>query len=196
MRRKAFTPAARGNLFIAIAEKILAKVVPESPRPVPLLDGVKISSEDKLTATDTALYELLLSRAYESDTENKSAGIASDGTHKISVSVVLPFLGTSARCDAVKSALRRLNKTTITFGSKATHLYENVPLISAWFESNNADEKICFSFPQSIQDVMRRMPGYAYIELAPLPNMKSRYSIRLYKKTSFGSIEKGMVTER
>lgn len=182
MKRKAFTPATRGDISTAIAEKTISKIAPESPRPSPLLDGVKISSEDKLTAMDTALYELLLSRAYEIDADFKAAKIPLSDTHRIPVDVALSYLGASARRAAVKYALKRLNETTITFGSKDTRLYEDVPLLTSWFESDKTDDKIGFSFPQPIRDVMHRMPGYAYIELSPLPEMKSRYSIRLYKR--------------
>lgn len=190
MKREAFTPATRGDISTAIAEKTISKIAPESPRPAPLLDGVKISSEDKLTATDTALYELLLSRAYEIDADFKAAKLPLSDTHTILVDVALPYLGASARRAAVKAALKRLNETTIAFGSKDTRLYEDVPLITARFESDKTDDKIGFSFPQPIRDVMRRMPGYAYIELAPLPDMKSRYSIRLYKKLALEASKK------
>lgn len=183
MIRKAFTPATRGDISTAISEKTISKIAPESPRPAPLLDGVKISSEDKLTATDIALYELLLSRAYERDTAFKAKGLPLEDADNISVgNIVLPYLGASSRRAAVKAALKRLNETTITFGSTETLLYEDVPLLTSWFESNKTDDKIGYSFPPPIRDLMRRMPGYAYIELAPLPDMKSRYSIRLYKK--------------
>lgn len=190
MIRKAFTPATRGDISAAIEEKNISKIAPESPRPAPLLDGVKISSEDKLTATDTALYELLLSRAYEIDTDFKAAKIPLSDTHTIPVDVALPYLGASARRAAVKQALKRLNETTITFGSKDTRLYEDVPLLTSWFESDKVDDKIGFSFPKPIRDVMHRMPGYAYIELSPLPDMKSRYSIRLYKKLALEASKK------
>ncbi|MGQ5718867.1 replication initiation protein [Pseudochrobactrum asaccharolyticum] len=190
MKREAFTPATRGDISTAIAEKTISKIAPESPRPAPLLDSVKITSEDKLTATDTALYELLLSRAHEIDTELKAAKTSLSDTHTIPVSIVLPYLGSSARRDAVKQALKRLNETTITFGSTDTRLYEDVPLLTSWFESDKTDDKIAFSFPRPIRDLMRRMPGYAYIELAPLPAMKSRYSIRLYKKLALEASKK------
>lgn len=189
--KKAFTPATRGDISTAIAEKNISKIAPESPRPAPLLDGVKISSEDKLTASDIALYELLLSRAYERDTAFKEKGLPLEDADDISVaSVVLPYLGTSSRRAAVKQALKRLNETTITFGSKDTRLYEDVPLLTSWFEYDKMDDKIGFSFPKPIRDVMHRMPGYAYIELAPLPDMKSRYSIRLYKKLALEASKK------
>ena len=179
--KKDFKPQPRGDIHSAIENKQLIKVAPESPRPADLLQNVKISSADELTANDTALYELLLSSAYEHDTSNlKSNGKLAE-THFISVDLVMPYIGPSSRRDAIKASLRRLANTTISFGSVDTCLYENVQLVTAWLESTKKDDRIKFSFPEPIRNVMSKMPSYAYIELAPLPEMKSRYSIRLYK---------------
>jgi hypothetical protein len=179
--KKDFKPQNRGDIHAAIETKQLIKVAPESPRPSDLLQNVKITSADELTANDTALYELLLSSAYENDTANlKSNGKLAE-THFISVDLVMPYIGTSSRRDAIKASLRRLANTTISFGSVDTCLYENVQLVTAWLESTKKDDRIKFSFPEPIRNVMSKMPSYAYIELAPLPEMKSRYSISLYK---------------
>jgi len=179
--KKDFKPQPRGDIHAAIENNQLIRVAPESPRPSDLLQNVKISSADELTANDTALYELLLSSAYETDAANlKSNGKLAE-THFISVDLVMPYIGPSSRRDAIKASLRRLANTTISFGSVDTCLYENVQLVTAWLESTKKDDRIKFSFPEPIRKVMGTMPSYAYIELAPLPDMKSRYSIRLYK---------------
>lgn len=179
--KKDFKPQPRGNINAAIESNQLLKVAPESPRPADLLQNVTILSKDDLTANDIAIYELLLSSAYEKDTANlKSNGKLAE-IHFISVDLVMPYIGPSSRRDAIKASLRRLANTTISFGSVDTCLYENVQLVTAWLESTKKDDRIKFSFPEPIRKVMGTMPSYAYIELAPLPEMKSRYSIRLYK---------------
>jgi len=182
-KRKNFTPKPRGHIAEALSEKTFSKVAPESPRPAALLENVSITSVDNLTANDSAIYELLLARAHELDTGLLKAKLPLADTHFIPVEFVLEYVGSSARREAVKASMRRLANTTMTFGSRATRLYEDVQMVMAWFESDDrGDNKICFTFPQPIRDAMRSKAGYAYIELAPLADMKSRYSIRLYKR--------------
>ncbi|WP_455296526.1 replication initiation protein [Brucella pituitosa] len=184
--RNDFIPQTRGDLSTSLEEKTLTKIVPESPRPAPLLDSVRICGEDKLTANDVALHELLLSRAYEVETELRKAGKPLPETHTIPVSWVLRYLGPTARWDALNASLRRLAETTITFGSK-TSLYENVQLLVSWCHNGAEHNVIAFSFPPPIRDVMRTKQRYAYLELVPLALMKSRYSIRLYKRLALES---------
>ena len=179
--RKDFVPQPRGDLAKSLAEKTVAIISPESPRPAPLLDRVKITGEDRLTANDVALHELLLSRAYEVETELRKAGKPLPETHTIPVSWMLRYLGPTARRDALNASLRRLAETTITFGSKNS-LCENVPLLVSWCQTDTESSVIAFSFPPPIRDVMRTKQRYAYLELVPLAMMKSRYSIRLYKR--------------
>jgi hypothetical protein len=179
--RKDFVPQPRGDLSTSLEEKRFTEVAPESPRPAPLLNKVKISGEDNLTANDVALHELLLSRAYEVETELRKAGKPLPETHTIPVSWVLRYLGPTARRDALNASLRRLAETEITFGSKS-NLYENVPLLVSWTSTHVESSVIAFLFPLPIRDVMRAKQRYAYLELVPLAQMKSRYSIRLYKR--------------
>lgn len=162
------------------------KIEPESPRPTLLLDRVKISGEDNLTANDIALHELLLSRAHEVDTRLHKAGDPLPETHTIPVSMALRYLGPTARRDALNASLKRLTETAISFGSKV-HRYESVPLLVSWSESGPEDDIIVFSFPEPIRDIMRTKQKYACLELVPLSAMKSRYSIRLYKKLALSA---------
>ena len=179
--RKNFMPQPRGGLNRSLAEKTVATIAPESPRPAPLLDSIKISGEDKLTANDVALHELLLSWAYDVDSKLRKAGKPLPETHTIPVNLVLRYLGPTARRDALNASLRRLAATTITFGSKA-NFHEYVPLLVSWCHTDAENDVIAFSFPPPIRDAMRTKQRYAYLELVPLAQMKSRYSIRLYKR--------------
>ncbi len=168
-------PSTRGNIQAAISSSSLSKVSPESPRPLEMLDAVEITSADILTADDAALHELLVSAAYEAD-KNMSAEFTS-----ISVSVALKFLGEHARRDALKASMSRLMSTTVSYGTKKTRRFEHVPLLFSYLETNETEDVIKYALPEPIRVLMREMPAYAYLELAALSQMKSKYSVRLYR---------------
>lgn len=175
-KRSLIQPSTRGHIVNSISDNKLSFVAPESPRPSEMLDGIKITSRDQLTADDNAIHELLVSAAYEIDTNMQAEW------NTIDVSTALNFLGKSARRDALKGSLRRLSSTTVSYGKKADRCYEDVPLLVSWLESSNDEDIIKYSLPEPIKSLMRSMPSYAYLEIAPLAQMKSRYSIRLYRK--------------
>ena len=175
MTTKSIQPATRGNILEAVSTRSLTKIAPESPRPLEMLDAVEITSADILTADDAALHELLISAAYEAD-----KGMSSDFT-SIPVTTALKFLGDHARRDALKISMRRLMSTTVSYGTKKTRRFENVPLLFSWLESTEKEDVIRYSLPEPIRILMREMPAYAYLELAPISQMKSKYSVRLYR---------------
>lgn len=172
---KLIQPATRGTITEAIASNSLTKIAPESPRPLEMLDAVEITSADVLTADDAALHELLLSAAYEAD-----KGMSNEFT-SLPVATALKFLGDHARRDALKISMRRLMSTTVSYGKKKTRRFENVPLLFSWLESTEKEDIIRYSLPEPIRILMREMPAYAYLELAPISQMKSKYSVRLYR---------------
>jgi len=172
---KLIQPETRGSISESISTRSLTKIAPESPRPLEMLDAVEITSADILTADDAALHELLISAAYEADKD-----MASDFT-SLPVATALKFLGDHARRDALKVSMRRLMSTTVSYGSKKTRRFENVPLLFSWLESNEKEDIIKYSLPEPIRILMREMPAYAYLELAPISQMKSKYSVRLYR---------------
>ncbi len=168
-------PATRGSIAKAISTKSLSKIAPESPRPMEMLDAVEITSPDILTADDAALHELLISAAYEAD-----KGMSDEFT-TLPVSTALKFLGEHARRDALKISMRRLMSTTVSYGNKKTRRFEDVPLIFSYIECTEKKDIIRYSLPEPIRILMREMPAYAYLELAPISQMKSKYSVRLYR---------------
>lgn len=172
---KLIQPETRGSISESISTRSLTKIAPESPRPLEMLDAVEITSADILTADDAALHELLISAAYEADKD-----MASDFT-SLPVATALKFLGDHARRDALKVSMRRLMSTTVSYGSKKTRRFENVPLLFSWLESTEKEDIIRYSLPEPIRILMREMPAYAYLELAPISQMKSKYSVRLYR---------------
>jgi len=173
--KKLIQPATRGSITKAITESQLSKIAPESPRPLEMLDSVEITSSDILTADDAALHELLVSAAYEAD-----KGMTAEFT-SLPVATALKFLGTHARRDALKVSMRRLMATTVSYGTKKSRRFEDVPLIFSYLETNESEDVIRYSLPEPIRILMRSMPAYAYLELAPLSQMKSKYSVRLYR---------------
>lgn len=168
-------PSTRGNIQEAISSSSLSKISPESPRPLEMLDAVEITSADILTADDAALHELLVSAAYEAD-----KNMVSEFT-SLSVSVALKFLGEHARRDALKVSMSRLMSTTVSYGTKKSRRFENVPLLFSYLETNETEDVIRYALPEPIRILMREMPAYAYLELAALSQMKSKYSVRLYR---------------
>lgn len=168
-------PEPRGSISESISTRSLTKIAPESPRPLEMLDAVEITSADILTADDAALHELLISAAYEADKD------MSNEFTSLPVSTALKFLGEHARRDALKISMRRLMSTTVSYGSMKTRRFENVPLLFSWLESTEKEDIIRYSLPEPIRILMREMPAYAYLELAPISQMKSKYSVRLYR---------------
>lgn len=168
-------PATRGSITKAISTSSLSKIAPESPRPLEMLDAVEITSADILTADDAALHELLISAAYEAD-----KGMTNDLT-SLPVSTALKFLGQHARRDALKVSMRRLMSTTVSYGNAKSRRFEDVPLVFSYLETTEEADIIRYSLPEPIRILMREMPAYAYLELAPLSQMKSKYSVRLYR---------------
>ncbi len=172
---KLIQPASRGSIAQAISTSSLSIIAPESPRPVEMLDAVEITSTDILTADDAALHELLISAAYEDD-----KGMSHDFT-SLPVATALKFLGQHARRDALKISMRRLMATTVSYGNSKTRRFEDVPLVFSYLETVEDADFIRYSLPEPIRILMREMPAYAYLELAPICQMKSKYSVRLYR---------------
>ena len=183
-----FKPATRGDVIAAIDSDAISKVAPSSPRPVEMLESCEITSDDKLTASDTALHELMVATAYMFDPEMM------ESTHSIPVSTVLKYFGQRDthfnRREMLKLSLKRLTATTVNYGTLETRRYENVPMIVSWLESDKQSDIIRYSLPQPIRDLMKSMPSYAYLELAPLATMRSKFSIRIYRVLAAAAVQK------
>ncbi|MCD2177354.1 hypothetical protein [Rhizobium sp. C1] len=177
--RPKFQPVNRGSL-ITLAEKpsAIAKVAPESPRPLEMLSGVSTSGPE-LSVIDSVVHELLISNAYEIDPKMTAE------SYKIDLSALVRWCGQNARKDDVLKSLNKLRSTTICYtGSEdAARRFQNVQAIIHWEEIKNDDVMIGYQFAAPIKELMRRMPAYAYIELAAIGNgsMSLKYSPALYK---------------
>lgn len=174
-----FKPVNRGSL-IKLAEKpsAIAKVAPESPRPAEMLSGVSTSGPE-LSVIDSVVHELLISNAYEIDPQMKSE------SYKIDLSALVRWCGQNARKDDILKSLNKLRSTTICYtdSEDATRRFQNVQAIISWEEIECDDVSIGYQFAAPIKQLMRRMPAYAYIELAAIGNgsMSLKHSPALYK---------------
>lgn len=178
--RAPFQPSARGSLAKALDKPgMLTKVAPESPRPVEMLTGVSVSGPS-LSSFDHALHDLLVSNAYENDKSME------ERSYSIPMRHALRYLGTDARREAVQASLDKMRDVRLSFSSKdAARRYAGVPMTVAWREiaEDDGNEAIGYQFPEPIHALMRRMPRYAYIELAAVGDgrMSSKYSQALYR---------------
>ncbi|NKJ77734.1 hypothetical protein [Rhizobium leguminosarum] len=169
--RRNFKPGNRGDIAKALAQPTaLTVVAPESPRPLELLLGVTYDRESTLTSDDGVLHELLMTVALRDD-----AALEKE-THAVPMRHILRLLGPEARRDAVKDSLSRLLKNTVSFGA-----FEQVPLLVSWLERGDTDELVHFTLPAPIKCALAVKTDYAYIEIAALPAMRSKFVARLYK---------------
>lgn len=169
--RRNFQPGNRGDIAKALAQPTaLTVIAPESPRPLELLLGVTYDRESTLTADDGVLHELLMTAAIRND-----AALEKE-THAVPMRHILRLLGPEARRDAVKDSLSRLLKNTVSFGA-----FEQVPLLVSWIERADADDLVHFTLPAPIKTALVTKTDYAYIEIAALPAMRSKFVARLYK---------------
>jgi hypothetical protein len=169
--RRNFQPGNRGDIAKALAQPTaLTVVAPESPRPLELLLGVAYDRESTLTADDGVLHELLMTAAIRDD-----AALEKE-SHAVPMRHILRLLGPEARRDAVKDSLSRLLKNTVSFGA-----FEQVPLLVSWIERADANELVHFTLPAPIKGALAVKTDYAYIEIAALPAMRSKFVARLYK---------------
>jgi hypothetical protein len=169
--RRNFQPGNRGDITKALAQPTtLTVIAPESPRPLEMLLGVTYDRESTLTADDGVLHELLMTAAIRDDAAFEKE------THAVPMRHILRLLGPESRRDAVKDSLSRLLKNTVSFGT-----FEQVPLLVSWIERADADELVHFTLPSPIRDALAVKSDYAYIEIAALPAMRSKFVARLYK---------------
>lgn len=201
-RRELFQPAPRGDISRALATKHSGRgkfdmktgridvIAPESPRPSEMLDGVSVTSRDELTADDAALHELLVSKAYADDRP------LTGETHFILMSEAIRYLGERVERSDVRACLNRLKRTTVSYGLAGGRRYEDVQLLQSWIEVDGEKDVIKFSLPEPLRELMRRQPTYAYIELAALPAMRSKFSARLYRRLALAASKEKWVPGR
>jgi len=199
-----YRPATRGDLAKALSEpEAVTQIAPESPRPAEMLEGVELRQMAgfALTADDEILHDLLASWAYAGDRAMPEA------MHTLSVADAVRYLNSATwRSDAegkrgeddkrrpggvergdVIASLRRLKLATVSYGGTGGRRYSEVSLLEFWCESSAEQDVIRYRLPAPIRDLLATQPRYAYLELAALPAMSSKYSLRLYKKLALAA---------
>ncbi|WP_187970713.1 hypothetical protein [Aquibium microcysteis] len=193
-----FRPAPRGTVAKALSTLGgLAQVSPESPRPAEMLDSVALHQPAgfNLTVDDEILHDLLASKAYEADQS------MADQMHTLRIADAQRYLNSRAiehnakaeknddrvprgrveRSDVLAS-LRRLKMATVTYGAAGGRKFADVSLLEWWSETTEDEDVVRYRLPAPIRELLGTQPRYAYLELAALPTMSSKYSLRLYKR--------------
>lgn len=193
-----FRPAPRGTVEKALSTPGgLAQVSPESPRPAEMLENVELHQLEgfALTVDDEILHDLLASKAYEADQAMP------DQVHTLRIGDATRYLNTRGiehnakattkeeriprgrveRSDIIAS-LRRLKMSTVTYGAAGGRKFSDVSLIEWWSETTEDEDIVRYRLPAPIRELLGTQPRYAYLELAALPSMSSKYSLRLYKR--------------
>lgn len=174
-KAKDFRPATRGDLRKALSTRGgLAAIAPQSPRPVELLTTA-LGIGDTLTHDDLKIYQLLLSLAYADD-ESMPEGFTS-----VDMGQVIKFLDSRTRREEVRRAIGRLKRTEVSFRVR-NRLYEGVSLIHGWHAVEGSADTIHFELPAPLRELMAAQSRYAYLELAALPPMRSKYSLAIYQQ--------------
>jgi len=188
--RKFFRPGPQGSLQILEKQPHkFSEVAPSSPRPPELMTGVRVNNSGKntLSVFDIGVWELLLSYAYEVDPDMQQL------EYSVSLKAITRYMGEDARKQSVIAAVGKLKFINLDFGDSDNpdRQFIGVPMVSMWQEMTKDDHRIEYSFPSPIRKLMRRMPRYAYIELAAIADgsMSSKYSPALYKHLALRSHE-------
>ncbi|MGX9991579.1 hypothetical protein ACS4RR_020850 [Rhizobium sp. Z1P35] len=183
--RKSFRPRPRGSLQILEKQPHkFSEVAPASPRPPEMMTGVRVT-KGKLSVFDIGVWEILLANAYEADPAMERLD------YSVSLKAITRFMGEDARKQAVIAAVDKLTAVRLDFcdGDNPDRRFANVQMVTTWQEITRDDHRIEYSFPTPIRKLMRRMPRYAYVELAAIADgsMTSKYSPALYKHLALES---------
>lgn len=181
--RGRFLPKPRGVISASLmSQAALADISPESPRPREMLETVTMTGDDALTAQDIALHELLVACAYEQMYERAVAGEPTTIECEISLREICTFLGPSVRRQHVRKSLRALRRTEVTYGDPGGRYFEDVPLLVGWTQGDASRDVVRYVLPSPIAYLMASPTRYAYLELAAIAGMGTRYGVRLYRQ--------------
>ena len=179
-------PRPRGDLAEALADgEAMARIAPETPRPVEMLESVTVSGGSALTAQDLALHELLVASAYAAALSASKDGYPGDVVGRemtIPMRALTRFLGPSVRRAHVLKSLAALRSTTVSYGQSGGRRYTDVPMLVGWGEEDANSDVVAYSLPMPIWRLMAVQRRYAYLELGALARMGTRYGIHLYRR--------------
>lgn len=144
-----------------------------------MLAGISvIAGAGQLMSSDLALHELLISKAYQTDSTMSSS------SYEIPLAECLRFLWSDAREADVTASCRRMEQVRLSFDGEEGRTFRDVQMLTSWTAEKGARVDIGYQFPDAIRWLMRTMPSYSYIELAAIGqgSMRSKYSAMLYKR--------------
>lgn len=169
----------RGDIGRALADgaRLLRHIGPETPRPLDLLTAV--SGDERLTARDHVLWDLLVATAYQRAYHARRTGAPVVVGTEISVPLrdVVAYLGTAARRADVVASLGALSAMSITVSGIRGRRFV-MPMLAA---GDVADGDVRFALPTSLWTLLATQRRYAYLELDALARMGSRHAVRLYR---------------
>lgn len=155
----------------------------QAPRvvvPAEVIECMRVTGRDKITATDQAVYFGLMSLAIE-------AGIDAP-THTVALRDLARFVEVD-HIDRIKSSMRRLSETVITYQTDTEDIEE-----TGWLHlvtdtrlrrrktGEQSASTISFAVPEYTRSLFLNPERYAKLEILAFPRFNSRYTARLYPR--------------
>ena len=158
---------------------------PQSPRyakPAAMIETIKIIGEDRMTAKDAALYELLLSNARNEDIAKEQ--------HEIETSTCIRFLDI-AHTERLLEGLERITSTLVRYDfltdDNTKRHRGSIPLIIAEITDDlkAGTSTLTYAIPSAIRKVILQSKQYGLLEIKPFASFQCKYSARLYQKLAY-----------
>ncbi|WP_181168898.1 replication initiation protein [Mesorhizobium sp. B2-4-17] len=150
---------------------------PQVKKPRDLVEGMRVSGEDRLTAHDQAVYEQMLAFA-------RDDGIEKDW-HSIAVGDIQAFIGVD-HVDRMVESLNRIAGTLVSYdiGGRDFRKRGRFPL--AIFEVTedlrSSAAVLEYMIPPPVRRLILESSSYAKLEINAFPWFKSKYTARLYPR--------------
>lgn len=173
------TPAVQvGDLPAALANASeMSRQAPTAPKAREMIEQVRIIGQDRLTATDQAIYEAMLAWAREHGLDIAEHRVPLDALKKYAE---------ITRTDDLVAMLHRLGTTHVRFDIRdgQWRLRGTMPLVLAKIAEHeeSAEAEVRFSIPEDVRRLMGESRSYAHLELSAFPRFSSRYAPRLYQR--------------
>ena len=161
---------------------------PEVTKPRQMIETMRIVGDDNLTASDAAVYELLLTWA-------RHCGLSLE-SHEIPFSVLKSYLevpsarkrgeNRTCRTDDLVAGLHRLSKTLVKYDVRDDEFRRRgtVPLVLAEVRESLLDgaATVSYTIPPHIRRLMLESRSYGKLELRAFAHFRCRYTARLYQR--------------
>jgi hypothetical protein len=139
---------------------------------------MRIHGEDRLTASDQAVYEMLLALARED-------GIDKDW-HRVPVGDIRKFLGLEKHLDRVVESLDRIAGTLVSYDLRGDEFRRRGKFPLAIYEMSESLKSstavLEYMIPPPIRRLVKNSKSYARLEIGAFPRFKSKYTARLYPR--------------